>query len=58
MGMGGVEYVPMYATYLPRGRRCAQNELLEKRFLKGEHRILDDALPRELVGMTVPRMEV
>ncbi len=55
--MGG-EYVPMYATYLPHGGRCAQSEPLEKRHVKGEHMIPGNVLPRELVGVTVPNKEV
>jgi len=47
----------MYAAYLPEGRRCAHNEPLEKRHVKGEH-ILDNVLARELVGVTVPKKEV
>jgi len=55
VGMGGGEYVPMYTTYLPQGGWCTQNEPFEKRPTKGEHMILGNVLPGELVGMSVPK---
>jgi hypothetical protein len=48
----------MYAAYLSQGVRCAQNEPLEKRPVKGEHMIHGNVLIRELVGVTVPKKEV
>ncbi len=48
----------MYATYLPHGGRCARNEPLEERHVKGEHMIPCNVLVRELVGVTVPKKEV
>ena len=54
---GGV-YVLMYATYLPHGGRCSQNEPLEERPVKGEHMIPSNVLARKLVGVTVPKKEV
>ena len=58
VGLGGGEYVPMYAAYLPRGGRYAQNEPLEKSHVNGEHTIPTNVLARELVGVTVPKKEV
>jgi hypothetical protein len=48
----------MYAAYLPQGGRCAHNEPIEKRHVKGEHMIPGNVLARELVGVTVPKREV
>ena len=48
----------MYAIYLPQGGRCAKNEPLEKRHVKGEHMILGNVLARELMGVTVPKKKV
>ena len=53
-----MEFVPWYATYLSQGGRCAQNEPLEKRPMKDEHMLLANVLPRELVGVTVPKKKV
>ena len=58
MGMGGGEYVPMYAAYLPQGGRCAQNEPLDKRPVKGAHMIPCNVLAIELVGVTALKKEV
>ena len=54
----GGEYVPWYAAYLPQGGRCAQNEPLEKRPVKGEHMISGNVLAKEFVGVTVPKKEM
>ena len=59
--MGGPRrgvYVPMYATYLPHGGRCAQNAPLEERHVKGEYMIPGNVLARELGGVPVPKKEV
>ena len=48
----------MYVTYLPHGGRCAQNEPLEERHVKGEHMIPGNVLAKELVGLAVPKKEV
>ena len=58
MGLDGAVYVLMYASYLPHGGRCAQNEPLEERLVKSEHIIPGNVLARELVGETVPKKEV
>ena len=58
MNLVGGEYVPMYASYLPQSGRCAQNEPIEKRHVKGEHMSPGNVLVKELVGVTVPKEEV
>ena len=54
----GEDYVPMYAKYLPRGGRCAQNGPLEERLAKGEHMMSSNVLAMDLMGVTVPKKEV
>ena len=58
MSLGGEEYVPMYASYLPQSGWCAHNEPIKKRPMKGEHMSPGNVLARELVGATIPKEEV
>ena len=49
--LGGGEYAPMYAAYLPQRGRCAQNEPIEKRLVKVEHMSHSNILAMGLVGV-------
>jgi len=53
----GGEDVLIYASYLQSGR-CAHNEPVEKRPMKGDHMRHGNVLARELMGVTIYKKEV